>query len=217
VLEGDGDHPRKIFRCPELGEGVALAEAVRGPQGEMSLVITDRVIDIGMGVVSLREKHGGPQADGLSPKLGQDLALELDPLDVGGIGRDFNGRDDVVANEPDRFPFGRIDENFRGSAVQVARRDIPSLPFPLVIVQPERMSVRPLELCIYIDKSLDVIFPRSDFINALQGKAEHRFVDDGSLPRFEGLDVFSPDRDPRRRIITGLKPGFPASLLETMA
>jgi hypothetical protein len=57
------------------------------------------------------------------------------------------------------------------------------------------MPVRPFELRIDVDRPLDVIFPGRDFFYAVQGKPENAFIDDGSLPRFERLDVFSPDRD----------------------
>ena len=65
----------------KLVEGAAAAEAARRAQREVPLLVVDRVTDVGMLIVVLRQQHRRAEEDRMAPPFRQDLALHLDPLD----------------------------------------------------------------------------------------------------------------------------------------
>ena len=49
-----------------------------------------------MGVITLGQKHGGTNVDGMTPEAAQELAFEFHPLYPLGVLRDFDRRVDLT-------------------------------------------------------------------------------------------------------------------------
>src|SRR6185437_8539919 len=111
MLEGDHDHPGKIGSRPALEQrlprNLALAnvwlrcagllgESQRRAEREMSLLVSHGIVRIRVSVISFGQQDRGSQIHGLSPKGGEELALDLHVTDVFGVWRDLGRADFVV-------------------------------------------------------------------------------------------------------------------------
>ena len=101
----------------------------------MPLLKNDRVFGR-LAVVILGEEHGRTKVNGPPPELGQHWALETETADELGVFGNCDRRYDVLCFQSDDTILGRIDANALDVAIDVSRRTIPVLPFPLVVVHP---------------------------------------------------------------------------------
>src|ERR1041384_4226734 len=98
----------------------------------MSLLIEHWIMSVGMRFITFRQEHRSAQVNGLSPELGEQLALDLDVLHVLRIARRKRRRNFMVQAEPDFIPGERIQVKMPNLSKQVSRRLVELLPFPLV-------------------------------------------------------------------------------------
>ena len=162
---------RRRLRHPQLVEFAAAPEAPRGVEREVPLDVVDRVLDVGMLVVILRQEDRGAEIDRLPPPLGQDLALDLDPLHHVGVGRRRDRRDDLVGDQRDRRRRRRVDAHPDRIAEEISGRTFPVLAFPLVHVHPHRVPVGAREARVDVDERLHPVLAGGDVGKAADGMA----------------------------------------------
>jgi len=80
--------------------------------------------------------------------------LDFEALDVLGIGRGCDGRDDLVGHQPNGDACRRIDGDFDRVAKEVPRGGFPVLTLPLVHMKPDGVAVGPREPGVDIDEGL---------------------------------------------------------------
>jgi len=200
VLEGHRNHLGSLIRVPVLEERIplVLTEPVGGPQGEVALDVVHRVLLVDFLCIAPRQQNGGSQVLGLAPEFCEDVTLELDafhPLSVLG---DSDGRDHIPANQFNGLVQSWIDMYLLDVAEEVPRGAAPSLTLPLVLVHPERVSVRALELRINIDEGLDEVVTGRNIPQARDGVPEDATVDDCRLTWCQLLHIQTKERNPAR-------------------
>ena len=158
----------------------------------MALAIQHRVLHGRRGVVA-RQQHRGAEIDRPAPELREQRTLDLEALDPRGVGRHLHCRDLVRRRQLDRL--GRcVDAHALHFAIEVAGRDVPVLPFPLVVVHPHHVTVGALELGVDVDEPLHEVVARRQVAQARHRRAEIGHVDDGALARRQLLDVTAEER-----------------------
>ena len=212
MLEGDVEHARKIVRQPRAleirarprsaagrircvgGERRLLPEAPGSRGREVSLLVVDRIINAGVGSVVFRKQDRGADVDGAAPELGHEPGLEFHALDVVGVGRRRDGRDHAVERDPHRAARGRVEARLAGLRVEVARRDLEALPFPLVHVHLHGVAVGALKGGVEVEKPLDVVVAGGQISEMLERIAVGRLVDRHGLARAQAVDVAGEER-----------------------
>src|SRR5262245_14351345 len=192
MLERDDDHSGEVITFPCDADFVVLVEAERDAEPEVTLPVQNRIPNRGGRVVA-RKQNRGAKVDGPTPELRQDRALDLEPLDEVGVGRDLNRRNLVRGDELDRL--GRaVDVNTLRLAVEIAGRDVPVLPFPLVVVHPDGVAVGTRELGIDVDEALHVVVAGRQVLEARHGRAQVAGVDDACLTGRQLLHIATEER-----------------------
>src|SRR5262249_29642179 len=100
------------------------------------------------------------QVDRLTPELGEQLALNLDVLHVRGVRRHLDGRDRLIEREPDLVSRKRIKMEAAYGAVEIPRRTIELLSFPLIQVGPDDVAVGALKSGVDVEQGLHVVVAR---------------------------------------------------------
>ena len=118
------------------------------------------------------------------------ILIALHELGVRGHG---DGGDHLVGDELDRLG-GRVDADLLRLAVEIAGRDVPVLPFPLVVVHPHGVAVGALELGVDVDERLHEVVAGRQVLQARHRRAQIGRVDDGGLSRRQVLDVAAEER-----------------------
>src|SRR5678815_454607 len=111
MLQRDENHSRSPVGVPVRREVAAaltaaparLSVTARRAEREVSLIVDDRILGVGMSVVILGQEDSGAEEDGMAPPFGEDLALDLDALHVLVIGGKRQRGDNLVGDESDRF------------------------------------------------------------------------------------------------------------------
>src|SRR6185437_14685520 len=98
----------------------------------MSLLVSHRIVRIRVSVISFGQQYRGSQIHGLSPKGGEELALDLHVTDVFGVRLHLDGTDFVVQRELDLIPAQRIQMESTNSTVEIPGRLIELLSLPLI-------------------------------------------------------------------------------------
>jgi hypothetical protein len=154
----------------------------------VSLSVKDRIIDLGMGIISHGKENGGSDINGMPPKFRKKLALKLDAFDPFGIGRNFDGRDHLVHAQFDGVTFGGIHVNLLHFTVNISRRPVEPLTFPLIHMSPDHMTVGPFKFCVDVQQSLNRIITGRNLFQTLQRETQTLFIDDN---RFSWLKVMN--------------------------
>src|SRR6266446_2890035 len=149
----------------------------RWVEGEVPLLVHGGIATGRISVVAARQQHRGAEVDGTSPPGGEQLALNLDVLDPLRIRRQIHRGERARELEPDRVGSGRIEMHLADRAHQIPRRLVELLAFPLIVVQPQRMSVRAVELRVHVEQRLHVVVARGDLLQARYRIAEGGAVD----------------------------------------
>ena len=150
-----------------------------------------------MRFIAFRQQHGGAQINGLSPELRKQLALDLDVLHVLGIARRKRRGNFVGQAEPDLISGERVQMEIAHVTKQVSRRLVELLPFPLVHVGPDGVSVRTLEAGINVEQRLDVIVAGRKLAHRFERIAQRKSVQRGCAPRRQALHVNGDHLCPR--------------------
>ena len=116
MLHRRDDHARRSVGVP-----CGIRSDARCAQGEVSVLVHDRIFRVGMLVVVLGEQDGGAEVHRLAPPLGENRALNLDALDVLCFCRHDNRRNDFVGDEFDWRRRLRIKLDLDRIAKNVAR------------------------------------------------------------------------------------------------
>ena len=210
VLQRHVDETRRVLGEPQLVELGAAAEAPRRTEREVPLDVVHRVVDLRVRVVVLRQQDRRAEKDRLPPPLREDLALDLDPLDHRGVRGGGDRRNDLVSHEPDRRRRCRVDPHLHRIAVEVSRRSLPVLAFPLVHVQPHRVAVRAREARVDVHERLHPVLAGRNVAQARDRMPAIVRADRDRGPGRELVDVFREERHPFR---IGLLDGRPLGVL----
>src|SRR5260370_30325114 len=146
---------------------------------------------VGMRAISLGQEHGCAQIDGLTPELGEQLALNLDVLYVRRVRRYLNVRNLLIERELDLVCRLLLEKKKTHRALEISRRAIELLPLPLVHVAPNRVSVIALKPCVYVEQSLNVIVACPSLTDRLQRITHSQRVHRRGLSRLHGLNIAS--------------------------
>ena len=196
MLERHDKHPGKIGICPDLVDPGFFSRYSIGSTGrKVPLPVKNRIVHIGMGVVSHGKENGGADINGVAPEFRKKLALELDALDPFGVGRNFDGWDHLVHAQPEGVAFGRIHPDILNLAVKVSRGPVELLALPLVHMGPDHVPIGAFESCVDVQQSLDIILAGRDICQALQRVTQDLFVDDNGFPWLEIVDVQAKKRN----------------------
>ncbi len=193
MLEGDHQHAREIVADPVRINAAAGSEAQRRGSGKMALLIEHRILQSGL-VVIPGQQHGGAEIDGPAPELRQHGTLHAKPLDPFGIGGRLDRRNHLVADQCDPVAPGGVQRDLLRPAVQVARRAVPALPFPLVVVHPYGVAIGAMKLGIDVEECLHGILARRNLRQALHRRPEVAGIDDGVLPGRQPFDIAAEER-----------------------
>ncbi len=200
MLQRHHDHARRAVGQPVLVEVVVLAvETHRCAQREMTLVIHDRVVHMRMLVVATRQQHRRAKVDRLPPPPAQDRALELDVLHVARVGRLLHRWNHLVGHQPDRLAGARIEMHLDRLAIQVARRTLPVLSFPVIHVQPHRVPVGARKAGVDVDERLHPVIAGRQVRQAGDRRTKIAAVDHGRLAGLECMHVMAEQRHPGGR------------------
>src|SRR5579871_1636127 len=142
----------------------------------MPLLVEHRIMRVRMRFITLWQQDRGAQIDGLSPELREQFTLNLDVLYVLRIAGRKRSGNLVVQIEPDFISRERIKMKMTGIAIEVSRRFIELLAFPLVHMGKDSMAVRTLKTRIHIEQRLDVIVPCRQFTHGFKRKAQRQSV-----------------------------------------
>jgi hypothetical protein len=119
------------------------------------------------------------------------LALDLDVLDVFGLGRVGYGWDLLVEGDADDFFFIRIDPDHLGCAVEIAWGPVPVLALPPVHGELDHMAVGPAEGLVDVKEPLNPVLACRDVAQALDGVTEDRDIERRFFTRGEPVRVHS--------------------------
>src|SRR5437879_9180453 len=111
----------------------------------MPLLVDHRIVNVGMRIVSFGQKHRSAQINWLSPKISEQLALDLDVLHVLRVGGHLYGRNGLRQGQADVVSAERIKMDALDLAIQVSGRAVELLAFPLVVMRPDDVSVSAAE------------------------------------------------------------------------
>lgn len=97
MLKRDEDHARKIVAQPRFRERVVpnFIETIGCANTEMTLNVMDRITDR-LARVVLRQKRRRADVNRPAPELREQRTLKLETLDVLGVGRNYDGWDDIA-------------------------------------------------------------------------------------------------------------------------
>ena len=101
MLKRHIQEPRRVRRQPEPIEIATAPESAWSREREVILDVIDRIADVGMFVVILRQQHRGAEIDRLSPPFTENRALQADSLYHRRIGRRLDWRNRPGSHEPD--------------------------------------------------------------------------------------------------------------------
>src|SRR5579864_2038010 len=107
----------------------------------MPLLVENRIVRLRMGLVSLRQQHGCAQKDRLPPELGQQPALDFEVLYVSCARGERYWRYGIAQLQANAVSAEWIQMNVLRHAVQVARRTVELLAFPLVLMGPDNAVI----------------------------------------------------------------------------
>ena len=141
-------------------------ETEGGVQAEVILLVHDRVIDIRIIVVTLREQHRRADFDRMPPELGKQLALKFDSPHPLRVLRLRQRRDRIVELERDGLALGGIEMNALRSADKITRRERPALTLPLIHGSPDDVTIRSSKLGVHMEDGLDVVVTRRELPQA---------------------------------------------------
>ena len=111
----------------------------------MPLRIQHRIRDAGLLIV-FRQQNRRSQVNRTTPKLGQQSALNPEPFHPFRVGGKRNRRNHLIAAQRDPIPLRRIERHLFRDAVQIPRRTVPVLAFPLIVVHPDGVPVGSFEI-----------------------------------------------------------------------
>ena len=100
----------------------------------------------------------------------------LHPL---GVRRNRHWSNLLVEEEFDAASFSWVKMDTLDRTIQIAGGPIELLAFPLIRMAPNHVPIRSAELCIDVQKSLDKIIPRWEFVQRLQRISEFIAVEHG--------------------------------------
>src|ERR1051326_1854494 len=152
-----------------LGSGTAAAAATGGrlpresewcAKTKVSLTVDRGISARWFLVESFWEQHGRADVHRLSPELGEQLALDSNTLGPARVGRNFEFGQGPRKRELDWRARLRVERHTLHVAHQVAGRRIEVLAFPLVVVRPDDVPVRAIELGIDVHQRLNVVLSR---------------------------------------------------------
>ena len=95
----------------------------------------------------------------------------------------------MVGHEADGVALIRVQSYPLNIAVEIPGRDVEVLSLPLIVVHPDRKSVRPFELRIDVHESLNVVLTVGQVSECLHGPTEIGPVDNSRLSRAKPLHV----------------------------
>ncbi len=228
VLKRHRDQLRKVGRVPrpvklEAGFARGLLES-RGavarrfrhavgretegrPEIEVPLLVHRRVAARRVGVIAARQQHRRPEVHRVAPPGGEDVALDPDVFHPLGVLRELDRGKRAGELQTDRIGARRVEMHLPHVADQVSGSAVELLALPLVVVQPQGVSVGAVKLGVDVDERLHVIVTRGDVAQAREGIAEGRAVDDRGCSRGELRDVHPEERD-AIAFATHLEPGL---------
>src|ERR1041385_1474004 len=154
----------------------------------MTLLVQHRITHFGLAVVA-RQEYSGAKVDGAAPEFRQHSALKPEAFYPRGIGRNLDRRDYLVTDQSDAIAFTSIEGHTLWRAVEVARRAIPVLPLPAVVVHPDHVAVGAPKLRINVDESLHIVVSARNQRQARNGRTQIGSVDHGGLARRELFDI----------------------------
>ncbi len=109
--------------------------------GKVAVIDDQEIARLRVLVKTFRQQNVGAEMHGSPPKFRQQLALNLDMLDVFRLRRIRNRRDFPVKLDFDHPALGRIEADFFGRAVQISGRFVPPLTFATIHGEFEHMTV----------------------------------------------------------------------------
>jgi len=169
----------------------------------MPLVVRDWIPRLGMLVEPFGQHHDGAEIDLVAPPPAQDLAPELDVLDVLRVRGRLDRRQFLRQADPDDAV--GIDAHLLRRAHEIARRHVPALTLPLVHVRLDPVAVGAPERRVDVEHRLHEVLARWDLRRALERVPARRSVDDNRLVRLQAVDVDAEDLL-RARAAGDLKP-----------
>jgi len=144
-------------------------------------------------IETLRHEHVGPEVHGPPPELGQQLALDLNVLNVLGVLGLADRRHDLIELDRDTRRLAWIDAQRAGRAVEVARSTVPMLSLAAVHRELHGLAVLQVERFVLVKHCLDVVLTGLKRGEALVREAEDVGIDHGLGPGPEAVDVDPED------------------------
>jgi hypothetical protein len=114
-------------------------------------------------------------------------------LDVLGLLRVWNGRNDSVEFDVDFATFTRVDRNQLWGAEQIPGRPVPFLPLSPVHRQLDRLPIGSVERFVFVQYRLNPILTGWDIGETLEGITEDPVVNRSGLSRPEPVDIDPKD------------------------
>src|SRR5436305_13527244 len=95
----------------------------------MPLLVDHRIMNVGMRIVSFGQKHRSAQINWLSPKISEQLALDLNVLHILRVGGHLQWRNCLRQGQADIVYGGRIKMDALYIAIQISGRPVEWLDF----------------------------------------------------------------------------------------
>ena len=169
----------------------------------MILEIGDRVAGIGMAIESLGEEDHRADIHICPPEAADQLALDFDVFDVARILGRRDRRDTCSQGDTNRPSRRRIDPHLCGRAVEIARGQVPLLPFPLIHGHLDDVPVGTVKGRIDMENGLNVILSPRNQVDVLQRESQSRAcrsrpADRAPIPRHRRRNTAAENANSRR-------------------
>src|SRR5271156_548224 len=193
---------REVLIVRRMGYFRGRVEAERCFETEMVLQVDNRIRDIWMALIALRQKHRRANKYWASPEGRKLRAFKFHVFHPFRIGRSVNGWQNLVQCQPNVSL--SIEVYSRRHTYQVSWRRGELLAFPLVEVHPNGVAVGAMTFGVYIQNRLNVIISARQLIQ-FHRKPRAIPVDDGRNPRFPLRYIDSENRNDAVVHVSGLE------------
>jgi hypothetical protein len=127
--------------------------------------------------------------DRAPPELRERRRLHAEAFHPLRVRRHLDRRDRAVGDEADGRRLRGVERDAARGGVEVPRRDVPLLPLPPVVVQPDDLAVGAAELRVDVDEPLHPVVAGGQVGEVPDGGAEVGAVDGGRRAGEEAHDV----------------------------
>ena len=142
--------------------------------GVVAVEDAERVAGFGVLLKAFGEQHVRAQVHRATPKLGEPLTLNANMFDILGVLWFLHRRNFLIQRDLNRSGLRRVNRYLLRSAVQVAGRTVPLLPFALIHGELNGMAVGELKRFVPMKQGLYVVLTGRDVRDTPQRIAEYR-------------------------------------------